>query len=175
MISKISSPVLSKLGLRCLTLTFVFHLWRNILNIRRNPPANNNGCGWLFVVWSLPRSPFGLPGYDHPHRPESHQQSPCPLSSFQKHFWCSPGSRSTGGKASLTYWGNKVEILWLCISSADCNFSSTNIKTWLCSENCFVELLPLFVFSIRSCLHDIKQNYLWSFLVVFLNMISDHL
>ena len=78
----------SKLGLRCLPLTFVFHLRRNTLDKRRNPPANNNGCGWLFVVWSLLRSPFGPPGDDHPHRPESHQQSPSyfPLSSFQMHF-----------------------------------------------------------------------------------------
>ena len=87
----------SKLGLRCLPLTFVFHLGRNILDKRRNPPASN-GCGWLFVVWSLPRSPFGLPGDDHPHRPESHQQSPshCPLSSFQMHFRCCLENHFTG-------------------------------------------------------------------------------
>ena len=88
----------SKLGLRCLPLTFVFHLRRNILDGRRNPPANNNGCGWLFVVWSLPRSPFGLPCEDHPHRPESHQHSPshCPLSSFQMHFRCCLKNHFTG-------------------------------------------------------------------------------
>ena len=33
-------------------------------------------------VPSQPRSPCELPPADHPHRPESHQQSRCPFSSF---------------------------------------------------------------------------------------------
>ena len=51
------------------------HKRRNILGKRWNPLAKTNGCGWLFVVWRHPRSPFGLPADDHPHSPKSHQQN----------------------------------------------------------------------------------------------------
>ena len=51
---------------------FVEHFLFLILNERWNPLAKTSGCWWLFVVWSHPRSPCGLPADDNPHRPESH-------------------------------------------------------------------------------------------------------
>ena len=95
-----------KLGLRCLPLTFIFHLRRNILNERWNPPAKTNGCWCLFVVWSHPRSPCGLPADDHPHRPESHQQS---LSHFQMHFWCCIKNHFTGD------WSRRSKLFHLSL------------------------------------------------------------
>ena len=98
MISEIFPRFSLKLGLRCLSLTFIFHRRRNILNERWNPLAKTNGCWCLLVVWSHPRSPCGLSADDHPHRPESHQQSlsHCPLSNFQMHFWCCLENHFTG-------------------------------------------------------------------------------
>ena len=43
--------------------------------------------GWLdhqHPAAAQPKSPWEHPPADHPHRPGSHQQSHCPLSSFQK-------------------------------------------------------------------------------------------
>ena len=61
-------------------------------------------------MWDLtqPRSPYELPLADHPQRQGSHQQSRCPLSSFSRRSWCSPGSHSTAGRAPLTCWSHQV-------------------------------------------------------------------
>ena len=72
-------------------------------------PRNLQTSTFLFPLsrfwkrdWKQPRSLCVPPPADHPHRPESHQQSYCPLSSFQKPFWCFPGSHSTEGTAFQT-------------------------------------------------------------------------
>ena len=70
--------------------------------------ANPSACSFQAASerrdWKQPRSPCVLPPADHPHRPESHQWSHCPLSNFQKHFWHFPGSHSTEDTAFLTFW-----------------------------------------------------------------------
>ena len=72
-------------------------------------PRNLQTSTFLFPLsrfwkrdWKQPRSLCVPPPADHPHRPESHQQSYCLLSSFQKPLWCFPGSHSTEGTAFQT-------------------------------------------------------------------------
>ena len=74
-------------------------------------PRNLQTSTFLFPLsrfwkrdWKQPRSLCVPPPADHPHRPESHQQSYCLLSSCQKRFWCCPGNHSTEGKVFLTFW-----------------------------------------------------------------------
>ena len=84
----------------------------HVLSSLSNISADEGACFGQATseMWDLtqPKSPCVLPPADHPQRRGSHQQSQCPFSSFQRQSWYSPGSHSTGGRASQTCWTKQV-------------------------------------------------------------------